>query len=608
MKNYISNLIGYRTSKVTVISSIVISIIILFYPLSMGSYLEPDVYRFEDRTTFHQYFRGNYIFNQLIDNLIMSFGFLGWCAISFNDKRTGVLAVLFLGLLLIISLSTANSIILQVLSILSLPVISSIYIINRKISNRLLRPGSGLLTLNYFLISFLILELASIFASIYNSDINGPFIDIMILISRFAPALMLLIIFIALVRLITNQEVLTTPSMRKLAASFLIRPFGVQDYQNPSRTKNMVFLSTFMALSIIIVLIPHIGGQLYKVGEDTTPYSEMMQELKSSRNTEHFVELIFSGIMSGDRPLSLTVMYVLLTLFSNNVVLAFEIVLPAILAPLLVLSTYLLSKALSGSSLVSICSSFITAVSFQLMIGVYGGLYANWIALVIGTFAVWLAVRYLDTGGKKFLVAFSVIMLALLLSHSYTWTIFTAFLILFLLVLRWKKVSGSKQVRDLLIIIACIIAIDFIKGIALESLSAVQLNISVAESHEVGLVSPFGDRWSVLVRTVEVFLGGIFSNMVILLLVLYFTVMFKIKNKVGYFTTVFLSLGMIAIIFGDKIVQSRILYDIPFQIPAGLALANIFVLRHGKVAAMVIGLSLLSIAIYTMTNLGVSPR
>jgi hypothetical protein len=607
MKNSIIELIGYRSSRPVIASSILLSVIVVLYPLSIGSYFEPDVYRFEDRTTFHQYFRGNHIFSQLIDNLIINLSFLGWCALSFENRKISGPAVLFLGLILVIGAVTAIPAVLQLLSLFSLPIILSIYVLNRRFENGLLQEGSGQMTINYLLIAFLILGILSIFDSVYDSAINNPFIEIMILFSRFAPALMLLIILIALARLVTNREVLIPASIKKKSAvSFLIRPFGVQDYQNLSRTRSIVLLSMFMALSIFIVLLPHIGGHLYKVGEDTTPYAEMMQKLKSADDIELFVDLIFSGITSGDRPLSLILLYALLNVFSNNIVLTLEIILPAILAPLLVLSIYLLSKALSGSSLVSLASSFITAVSFQIMIGVYAGFYANWIALVIGTFAAWLSIRYLDVGEKKFLVAFSISILALLLSHSYTWSIFTSFFILYLLVLRWRKVSRSREIKHLLIILACIIAADFMKGVAFDSLSAAQLNISVAQSHEVGMVA--GDRWSVLVRTVEVYLGGIFGNIVILLLVLCFTVMFKINSKAGYFSTVFLSLGMIAIVFGDKIVQSRILYDIPFQIPAGLVLANIFVSQNGKLKTIVIGTSLLAIAIYTMTNLGVAPR
>ncbi|MGC1134903.1 MAG: hypothetical protein WA941_18890 [Nitrososphaeraceae archaeon] len=607
LKNSICKPLGKGSSRIAILSSIALAVIILFYPLSVGSYFQPDVYRFEDRATYHQYFEERYIFNQLTDNLIICLSLLGWCAISFNDNRIKGLVILFLGLSLIIGLSLPNSITLQVLSIISLPMILSIYVINKKIGNRLLQMDSGLMTVNYFLISFLILTITSLFISVYDSNVNNPFIDIMILLSRFAPAIMFLLIFSAFLRLILNQDIVFSIPKLKTSISFFMRPFGIQEYNNISRSKNIILLTIFMALSILIVLTPHLDGQSHNVGEDTTVYSGMIQDMKGSQDIGHFLRLIFAGIQGGDRPLSLLILYPILILFNDNMILAFEVFLTAMLAPLLVLSIYLLSKEISRSSLVALFSSFVTAVSFQVMIGVYAGFYANWIALVLGYVSLWLAIRSLKTGSKKDMIGFSISMVALLFSHSYTWTIITTFLIILLMVLRWKKIYESRLIRNILVIVACIIAIDFAKSFLIETFSAVQRNILIAESLGLGF-QQFGDRWNVLVRTVEVFLGGIFGNIIILLLVFYFTIFFKFKNLVGYFSMVFLSLGILPLFFGDKIVQSRILYDIPFQIPAGLALANIFVSGNGKLKSIVIGTCLIAIAIYTMYNLGVSPR
>ncbi|MPZ07594.1 MAG: hypothetical protein GEU26_14460 [Nitrososphaeraceae archaeon] len=391
------------------------------------------------------------------------------------------------------------------------------------------------------------------------------------------------------------------------SGSAVLRTFGIPEYEGITRFKKTVLLSAFMGLSILIVLMPHSSGELNPVGEDTTIYFNWAQDLRASEDVEHFAELIFSGIQAGDRPLSLLILYIILDIFDNDKVTAFEIFLPAILAPLLVLSIYFLTREISKSALVSLAASLVTALSFQIMIGVYAGLFANWIALVLGYISLWLAVRFLNTESRKYMIYFSISMTALLFSHSYTWTIITTFLIIFLIVLRWKKIYRSKSIRTLFIIVICVVGIDLAKSILIESSSAIQRNVTIAESTEVGL-SEFSERWTVLVRTVNVFLGGIFGNVIILSLVLYCSMMFKFKNLVGYFFMVFISLGILPFFYGDKILQSRVLYDIPFQIPAGLALASVFVSRNGKLISIVIGASLLAIALYTMTNLGVAPR
>src|SRR5918996_865398 len=75
---YISSALGEGYSKTTIVSSLALAIMILFYPLYVGSYFYPDVYRFEDRTTYHQYFKDNYIFSWLIDSTMIIFAFIGW--------------------------------------------------------------------------------------------------------------------------------------------------------------------------------------------------------------------------------------------------------------------------------------------------------------------------------------------------------------------------------------------------------------------------------------------------------------------------------------------------------------------------------------------------
>src|SRR5918995_4862115 len=103
------------SSKIALLSSIAFAIAIIFYPLSVGSFLQPDVYRFEDRTTYHQYFKERYIFNQLLDNLIICLSFLGWCLISFKDNRIKTLIILPLVSLLLIGLSFPTSEVLALL-------------------------------------------------------------------------------------------------------------------------------------------------------------------------------------------------------------------------------------------------------------------------------------------------------------------------------------------------------------------------------------------------------------------------------------------------------------------------------------------------------------
>ncbi|MGH9927040.1 MAG: hypothetical protein ACRD5B_16855, partial [Nitrososphaeraceae archaeon] len=275
-----------------------------------------------------------------------------------------------------------------------------------------------------------------------------------------------------------------------------------------------------MVLSVVIALIPHLNQQQYAVGEDTTVYSDWMQDLKQSKDLGNLLRLTFVDIQFGDRPLSLMILFALLNMLNSNVLFVFEMLLPALLSPLLVLSIYFLTKEITRNTLAALFSAFITAVSFQTMIGVYAGFYANWIALVFGYFSLLFVLRFLNTHSNKYLIAFSITLIALLFSHVYTWTIFTTFMIILLIVLKWKRLYKFEQIKLLFIIIAVVVAIDLSKSSLIGSASAIQRDLAVAESFDF-FVLQLSERWSVLVRTVEVFLGGIFGNILILSLALY---------------------------------------------------------------------------------------
>ena len=604
----VASTVGYGRSKTAIISSLSLAIIILFYSLSVASYFSPDVYRFEDRTTFHQYFQDRYIFDKTVDSTIISLSLLVWIYFSFRERLNWMM-LLFLGTLVLIGFIDISSLINRTISISSLPFILCAHVINTR--NKILKASPRIdatsLTLNYFLILFMVLALISIYFSMTKNDHNNPFIDIMVFLSRYTPILMILLIFSPLVRLILKQAMSPLPSRISTAIVSLIDSLEVRKF-NSNNSMKIILLSCFMLISIFIVLLPHLDGQLRRVAEDTTLYEDWIDPMKHSRDIYQLIELAFVKITAastGDRPLTLLILHGLSSI--AEIVYAFEIILPSILAPSLVLIIYFLTKEITRNDVVSLFASFITAVSFQVTIGIYAGFYATWIALIFGYLSLLFAIRYLNTKDKKNLVWLPISLIALLFSHVYTWTILTGFLILFLLVLKWKGFYEGNSIKIVLIIVIGVFFVDLLRSYLVGLASGLERNALIAESFNFGL-SQLGASWSNIVRTVEVHLGGIFGNVVILSLALYCTVRLKYKTVPGIFVIVFLSLGILPVLFGDKIVQSRVIYDIPFQIPAAMALTYIFNSRTGKLITITIALSLLSIAVYTMTNLGVSPR
>ena len=600
--NHVLSTLGKGHANRNTISSIALTLMILFYPLSVSSYFHPDVYRFIDRTTYHELFEYKYIFSKFVDNLVVTLNLLIWAFFSWKFNNRWIiflpLLTLFVGGLLFLS-----SPLLQILATISLPSVFSLYILNWKIHDKLLYDDSSVVSLNYLVIFISFLALISIYLSLGGSNINSPFMDIMISLSRYSHILLILVVFSIFIRVILKQILHAIPSLRALISK-VTKPFDTPQY-DISRRSLLGLLTILMIISVLVVLIPHIEGHTYRVGEDTSSYEGWIIAMKESDRIEELFQTAFVEIpyaSKGDRPLSLFILYGLS--FISDTIFGFEILLPAILAPVLVLVTYFLTRELTGSTLPAIFSAFVTAVSFQVMIGVYAGFYATWIAIVFGYISLLFGMRFLNTHNKNNLIWLCLSMILLLFAHVYTWTVITTFYIIYLVVLRWKKLYESDLIKVVLVIVIAVVLVDLAKGYLIGISSGFQHNLGVAESTAFGS----SDRWSEAVRTVQVFLGGIFGNLIILSLALYTTLFYKYKNTAGLFILMFLSIGLVPLFFGDRIVQSRVLYDIPFQIPAGLALSNVFVSRNGRLKCFAIMVSLIAISVYIMSNLGVAPR
>jgi hypothetical protein len=63
---------------------------------------------------------------------------------------------------------------------------------------------------------------------------------------------------------------------------------------------------------------------------------------------------------------------------------------------------------------------------------------------------------------------------------------------------------------------------------------------------------------------------------------------------------IFLSIALVPIIFGDYVIQTRMLYNIPFEIPVAIALTSL--VRKNGMIAVAICIWLLAIAVRTVSN------
>jgi hypothetical protein len=274
--------------------------------------------------------------------------------------------------------------------------------------------------------------------------------------------------------------------------------------------------------------------------------------------------------------------------------------LPVVLGPPLVLVVYFLTRELTSSDLASIAASFITAVSFQTLIGIYAGFYSNWFALIVGYTAFIVLIRHLKAPSNFKLAAFSGLMLLLLFSHVYTWSIIAIAMGFFLAAMFKLRPAQRKSIMLLSLIVISTAVIDVSRIIPFGQSGGLERELRVAEN-QAGF-DQFVSRWNNLQYGIHTFLGGLFSNFVVLVLCLFWLYKSRTIDLSSIFLMAYLSVGLLPFLFGDWVIQTRVLYNIPFQIPAAIAIA--YLARKSKGISFVIssGIILIWIALVAVSN------
>jgi hypothetical protein len=170
----------------------------------------------------------------------------------------------------------------------------------------------------------------------------------------------------------------------------------------------------------------------------------------------------------------------------------------------------------------------------------------------------------------------------------------------------YKLKSYSK--KTLLYIFGAIIpsfAIEILRMVLTNSSGFMQ-DLSFADHYNLGIHDVF-TIGSHLVSSTQIYLGGLFGNSIILLLTLYFVIKCDWRNPRLLFLFIPLSLFIFPLLFGDDVIQTRLLYEIPIQIPAAIALASLGK-KYGNLFIFTLCFWLIIISIRIASNLQFIPQ
>jgi hypothetical protein len=607
----------------SILSGVAFTIYISFYLYFVGSFFRITIYPLINRTIVYTVFE-EHIINQHLDYIIIIIATASWFLLSVNNRAIRYYFSIAYGAGITFALISPDAIVFDIITLLSLPLISSVmlYYYYRKGQKNVLNFNAKL-TLRYISLAVIAISAIGIVLPVLdvflipNFDLsaeNNPANELFLLLSSFSNIYIFLLVFCLGVKVL-YREVLR---LLKLDLKEDI-PQTLSDAYEQNRLKTQTkigFLILAMILSIVLVLIPQhplINKDNQLIGSDTPSYVTWIGELAKSKNVSDVVYQAFvSQGNNGDRPLSLIFLFLVYQVAGLEVIEHF----PIILGPGIVLAFYLLTLELTRNEKIALIAAFFGAVSLHTLIGIYGGLYANWLGLIVGYISIAFLFRYLRSGRLSDIVVFSILLIGVLFTHVYTWTVLAAvsgtFLVVMLLVVLWNKkkkrdknsnISNhftKRRITWLLVAILLSIVVDVTRVSLTSSSGGVEQDIQLAGTN-FGL-EQFNMRWRILHATAHESFGGVFSNFIILILALFWVLKSNMRNPGTVFLMIFLSVGLLPLYIGSLTLQTRVFYDIPFEIPAAIALYYISTRSGSMLVTLAACTWLVAVSLVTVMN------
>lgn len=590
--------LGMGKNRTTIISSICLVVITFFYLTLIGSAFHTHTYTFQHRVTYDTIFQ-THLTTLNIDIIILLSASIIWIYLTVKGGYKKVSTIFFsvfivLHILNYVTISTVGALI-------TFPIICYLIIIDRH-KNQILPKHDTRLYICYLVIATIILASLGIISLVLfiMLGINPVTLEryaytiYQQLLSILSPVIMAALIFCVPLKIVLNRL-----NIVKVITSFDIAE------DKMSNNGLIILLSSSVILGIVVAFVPHIQNtnpNNERLGVDSLFYEQWLELMQNQ--TGNTLNLAFKQISNGDRPLTLLILFFITEVTKTNSFQVLEFS-PLLLNPLLALVTFLLTRQLTANDKISIIASLLSTISFQTLIGIYSGFYANWLGLILGYFAFTLVVKYLKSLNKLILVILALTITGVLFAHLYTWSIVISVAFLFLFTLNLLHCYPKKHLLVLFLVISSSIVVDLVKSSLIDSTTGLEADFSLGVKLGFG-ISQFGERITTLGETVQTYYGGAFANIAILGLVMYWLVRCKARQLANIFVLIFLSSALIPLFLGDWVLQSRVMYDIPFQIPAAISL---FALWKGNHNLLFIGILLITgyLSFHVLANLGYVP-
>jgi len=385
--------------------------------------------------------------------------------------------------------------------------------------------------------------------------------DIFYLLAYLSPLLILPLLYVWIVKPI-NQQIL---------GKQILKIDTDKNTPKKSGTSTLIVLS--LILCIVATVFPYIGSinpDNLNIGVDMGFY------LRVAELIEDNPQYVFN--ITRDRPLTYIAIYTFQQILGSTTLTAIRL-LPIILNPLLVISTYYLTLEIFKDNRTAAWASFFTASGIQITVGMYSYFLANILGLSLMNFSLFFLFRSLRTNRKWDLTLACIFGSLLLFTHPWTFDQYYAPVILVTAVIGMKyyKIGDNRSdLRKMATYTAFLGLTEVIKGQVLQGFGGLS-----ATTTAMNMMSTLPDFWQHTIFTFRLLFGGYMSNLVILSLAIIGAYFLDHKEKTKQLYLLFLiSITSLVFLIGDETIKSRLIFNLPLGILSAHGLNQIL---HTKI-------------------------
>ena len=343
------------------------------------------------------------------------------------------------------------------------------------------------------------------------------------------------------------------PSVKTRSLSESARSFKILSHPR-------LLLAISLAVSLLLAIVPYRSdlnptGSL--IGIDSPLYVNWITQMLA-RPFPQALQYSFVEGLDGSRPLLLLILYAIAALgISPTQIIEY---LPAVLAPLLSLSTFIFVRFGQGSPGLAGLTALFTPFSFYLTVGLWGGYYANMLALIfVFLFMTLLLAFSKSPSAPKYGLMFA-LSVAIFLTHPWNWILIITPCLVFAVSV-WRETGHSIHLKSVTGIIVAGIVLDVLKSTIFATRTvAADVATKLPTS---GQVASF---WNNLVDGLLYTHSGLLGNWIILALGLLAVFAFRVKDRFERLVILWIGVASIPLLVLDSYSQTRILYDLPIPV------------------------------------------